>query len=69
MEGWGKGVHVRGVLLEEEGLNKYGGSICIGKGGGFSAVATSQGYVPGVSEASELQIDGKYVHVTYNFTK
>ena len=42
------------VLLEGEGCNKQGGSVWIGRGGGFSAVATPLGDVPGGSEASVL---------------
>ena len=48
---------MREVLLEGEGWNKQGGSVWIGRGGGFSAVTTPSGDVPGESEASEVQID------------
>ncbi len=40
--------------MGEEFLNKRGGSVGIGKGGGSSAVATPQGDIPGGSKASEL---------------
>ena len=45
---------MREVLLDGEGLNKQEGSVWIGRGVGFSAVATPLGDVPGGSEASEL---------------
>ena len=45
---------MREVLPEGEGWIKQGGSVWTGRGGGFSAVATLLGDVPGGSEASEL---------------
>ena len=52
-----KGTYVREALLEGEGWNKQGGSVWIGKSGGFSAAATPLGDVPGGSEVSELYVD------------
>ncbi len=45
---------MREVLPEEGGWIKQGGSVWIGRGGDFSAVATPFGDVPGGTEASEL---------------
>ncbi len=42
------------VPLQEEGLNKQGGSVWIGRAGGFSVIATPLRDVPAGSEASEL---------------
>ena len=44
------------VLPEGEGWIKQGGSVWARRGGGFSAVATPLGDVPGGSEAPELKI-------------
>ena len=49
-----KSICVREVLPEGEGLNKQGGSVCIGRGGGFSTIATPLWDVPRGSETSEL---------------
>ncbi len=52
-----KSTGVREVLLEEEGWIKQGRSVWTGRGGGFSAVITPLGEVPGESEVSEIAID------------
>ena len=41
------------LLIEGEGLNKQGGSVWIGRGGGSSAVAIPLGDVPRGNKASQ----------------
>ena len=41
-------------MIKEEGLNKQGGSVCIGRDEGSSVVAIPSGDVPGGSKASEF---------------
>ncbi len=43
------------VLVEEEGLNRQGGSVWIERGGGCSAVATPLGDITRGSEVSERE--------------
>ena len=67
----GIGIRKEGQLLD--GLNKQGGSICIGRGRGYSAMAISLGDVSRGNEASEiiysLRIKFMYIDDLYPLVK
>lgn len=51
-ETWASGRHVLYIMLNEKSMKLRKGSVCIGKGGGFSIVATSIRDIPRGSETS-----------------
>ena len=45
------------VLLERKGMDKQRGRVWLGRGGGFSIMATPLSDIPGVSEVSNTIVN------------